>query len=251
MFFPNYTGHIYGSLSYMDITWSLAVEEFFYITFPVLIFLIPAKKIKTAFFFLLWTLIILSLVPFFSNSLKFSNTTFTSLVNMYILKYRLYAFIAGALSSYIYFYSDSLPSHFNFLKNSTFSLSLLGLFFILIFSGTTFSFINHQAYSIFFAVLLFSITSSGIRPFIINNRLINYFGKISYGIYMLHPIAVVVTLRLFSHTAYFTNNLFGMILVDVAAVLTTISISAFSYEFFEKHFLKKRKRGITQDIEGT
>jgi peptidoglycan/LPS O-acetylase OafA/YrhL len=142
--------------------------------------------------------------------------------------------MTGALASYMFFYPDRLPSYLNFLKSRSFSSLLLGLFFICIFLGVTFSFINHQAYSAFFAVLLFSISSSGIKPFFINNRL----GKISYGIYMLHPVVVIVTLRLLIPHAYFTNSLQGIVIIDVIAVMITIAISMLAYELFEKMFLR-------------
>jgi peptidoglycan/LPS O-acetylase OafA/YrhL len=239
LFFPNYTSHIFGSLSYMDITWSLAVEEFFYITFPLFIFFTPLKKMENALFLLLLLFIALSFLPFIFSHLLLLNTSFVKMTNMYIGKYRLYAFVAGALSSYIFFYTHSLPSYLDFLKNKTFSSLLLAIFFTLIFCGVTFSIVNHQLYSIFFTILLFSISSSGIKPFFINNAVINYCGKISYGIYMLHPLAIIITLKLFQFTLSPRTNTLKSFPVDIVAILMSVAIGTLSYECFEKIFLKK------------
>jgi peptidoglycan/LPS O-acetylase OafA/YrhL len=238
LFFPNYTSHIYESLGYMDITWSLAVEEFFYIFFPLLIFFTGIKHLRNILVLLLIVFTGLSLVPVFIDSIG-------GLTKMYIGKYRLYAFIAGALSAYFYFHAHKLPAYFQVLKNKKLSLFLLTTFFVLVFTGTTFSIVNHQLYSIFFAVLLFSISSSGIKPFIINNRAINYCGKISYGIYMLHPVAVILCIRLFNSFSYSPNNTMGLLVIDIAAILMTITVSVLSYECYEKLFLKKSKPAPT------
>jgi peptidoglycan/LPS O-acetylase OafA/YrhL len=73
----------------------------------------------------------------------------------------------------------------------------------------------------------------------------SYLGKISYGIYLYSPI-----MRIFGYE--FTKNLYHSEISGWAMNLTlyafsifsTILVAVLSYEFFEKFFLRKKKKLI-------
>lgn len=74
-------------------------------------------------------------------------------------------------------------------------------------------------------------------------RLLSFFGKYSYGMYLLHPIAIEITLRLFEGS---TRHSARYQAAYVALVLTTAFAFA-SFHLFEKHLLnwKPGKREVT------
>jgi peptidoglycan/LPS O-acetylase OafA/YrhL len=237
-FMPNYVQYQFGSIAYLDISWSLAVEEFFYLFFPLLVYWINIKKLKNTFIALWVLFIVVSLLPELFRSTGLIEATETGLFDYYFNKYRLYAFMAGATAAYFYLFTGELKGYLSFLKNRKISRLLLAAFFLLIFGGVSFGIVHHQLYSLFFSVFLFSISSSEIKPYAINNRVINYLGKISYGIYMLHPVACIIVFRFFSEYIPASSGLFHRLIISLVAILLTIVISIFSYELFVKVMLR-------------
>ena len=105
--------------------------------------------------------------------------------------------------------------------------------------GITFSGFTQLVYAFLFALLILSLESSGTRYSLLNHRILLYLGKISYGIYMLHPLAIVLCFRL--GTKLFPVGIGGEIFLAIASMLLTVLLSVLSYELLEKHFLKRKE----------
>jgi peptidoglycan/LPS O-acetylase OafA/YrhL len=81
----------------------------------------------------------------------------------------------------------------------------------------------------------------------LEHSLLNYFGKISYGLYVYHLFAVVLVLKglptllpIKEWSAWISYPItLGLIL------LLTTGISHFSYRYFESYFLKKKVKFST------
>ena len=71
------------------------------------------------------------------------------------------------------------------------------------------------------------------------SRLVAKLGKISYGLYVFHPIAIVVSLRVFSLKLH-RMELYAV--AYVVAFLVTLTLSALSYRYFEAPFLRVKER---------
>ncbi|MEP7318652.1 MAG: acyltransferase, partial [Panacibacter sp.] len=236
-FFPNLSNYAYGNVLYVGQTWSLGVEEFFYIFFPLGLYLV-AHKNNLRYFLLL----IIGSVTLTALSKLWCNASDTdlSMACIYISRYRIYAFALGAVAAYCYLGFQNNNMVLKYIKQ----LKVTGyvLFFIatiMVLSGVNFSYLTHPVFSILFALMLFVISVSGIKIAIINNPAIVYFGKISYGIYMLHPLAAIICIKLF----YFNtgNDILTAIIFSLIVVTVTIILSIISYTFLEKPFLSLRK----------
>lgn len=68
-----------------------------------------------------------------------------------------------------------------------------------------------------------------------DNRVFNYLRKISYRIYMFHPIAIVVMLHLLKDTIFDY-----LIMQHLFSLLLTIGIATISYKFLKTAFLKRK-----------
>jgi len=69
-------------------------------------------------------------------------------------------------------------------------------------------------------------------------KLLNWLGRISYGLYLTHMIAIYIVIFLFSKRL--PNEFIWIEIVMVFAL--TISISWFSYRYFEAYFLKLKEK---------
>lgn len=82
------------------------------------------------------------------------------------------------------------------------------------------------------------------KPFLINleNRIFDFIGKISYGLYVIHPILIFVFSRLYSRLNVTWPELEQRIFIYVFITLITIAIAYVSYRFYEKPFLNFKLR---------
>src|SRR6218665_2357133 len=173
-FMPN-SFFLYKPGSIIEILWSIGIEEQFYLFIaPLFLWL----RLKYAVFFLA-----LFSVSYF---LIFHLPSFE------LLKlYQLFFFYFSASGLYVV-----LILKYGFLTrfNTVFKYFLLGVF-VLYF--TTSWFVNHFHAILyeFFSVLLFALTIAVLasEPIaFLENKILKYLGKISYGIYMFHCIVIQI-----------------------------------------------------------
>src|SRR5215831_2817405 len=235
-FCPNLSGYLYGVVLFLGQIWSLGVEEFFYLFFPIGLHFVSTKNNLRYFLVLIIASITLTAVSKFWCSAGDPNL---SLGCIYISRYRIYAFALGALAAYSYI---KMQNNSLILKNKKVLAStgyvLLLLSAVMLIGGVTFSSLTHPVYAFIFAFLIFSITISNTKIAFLNNRVIVYFGKISYGIYMLHSLAIFICMRLF----YFDtgNNFLDVVIFDAMSIVIVIFFAIISYTFLEKPFLRMR-----------
>jgi peptidoglycan/LPS O-acetylase OafA/YrhL len=78
----------------------------------------------------------------------------------------------------------------------------------------------------------------GIAQHAISNRLL-YLGKISYGLYVFHTTGLALVVRWLPQFSY---SVLWIAAVDTIALLLTIATAALSYKYFEKPFLRLKRR---------
>lgn len=237
LFMPNTADVLYHPDIYLSPSWSLAVEEFFYILFPLFL-------LRTSTFKLFRTLII-AITIFILLSVLFSPvfihiTGNNHLVNrpihyltVFFERYRIYSFLLGALSASILHFNklQSIELNYNIQK---IILTLTGIAVVLlILFGITFSFATQQVYSVLFALLLLLLTYRGYSNVLLNDRFFSFGGKISYGIYMLHMLIVLTLTNQLAFLIRFDNLLLGTIVSWLLLMGLTCLLSFLSYRYFE------------------
>jgi len=211
--------------------WSLAVEEHFYLFFPLLVYFLKEKQLVVSLF----SLIVLSVILRFILSVKGYEVfyfTFTRLDELSL----------GALLAVLELKGK---------LTGTFSKYFLYLFLIILVPTCTLWFIFTSESNlylqtfkfllislIYFSVIGFLITAS--KTHFLNKLLVNkmllFTGKISYGLYVYHGICF----------AYFTKYVptENIIINFIGSFILAFFVSTLSYYFFEKHFLKLKKHFI-------
>jgi peptidoglycan/LPS O-acetylase OafA/YrhL len=76
------------------------------------------------------------------------------------------------------------------------------------------------------------------------NPVFDYLGTISYGIYMLHMLAVYATAQVFRHTAWWRGGSLALYCLAYYGLVLSLAIllAHFSYRFFERPFLRLKDR---------
>ena len=242
LFMPNYTEFKFGSELYLGQVWSLGVEEFFYLVFPLALYHVKIKNVRN---FLLVLITIFLLLSIGANTIakNFSNdSSLHSLISIYTDKYRIYSFLLGGLAAWLVMKKmNSGLANYKLLSDKRLANLMVLILLVLVAGGVTFSIITQQLYSIFFALLLFGVITSEIKFSLLNTAVMIYLGKISYGIYMLHPVAIITTLKLINTNAINPVGILDNILLYTGVTVITIILAAISYELYEKYFLKLRK----------
>ncbi len=113
------------------------------------------------------------------------------------------------------------------------------------------AFINDYLFSTVPAILFaFIILAASTGNFIVNleHALLRRIGRYSYGIYVFHAAVAQITLYLFARIFHRNNLIAFEILFPLTTLILVVLISGISYEFYEKRFLKiKRKFTLVQN----
>lgn len=230
-----------GLAGFFTHLWSLAVEEQFYIFFPCIIFFIP-KKYRLLSIIAMVILAVISRAIFFVLFNNHANIAWW----MHAFTFNcLDSFGLGALLVYMKVYhSDLLKVSLSksYLFFIALGVSIVATYlYVLKEDSHFFVFTFHRLFFSIFCFWLIGVAATvGFRGFakqFLENRVISYLGKISYGVYVYHHFMPYFFGRLgynISGHSILLNSFFYLI--------ATIIISALSWHFFEYPINKLKER---------
>lgn len=218
----------------MSITWSIGIEEQFYIVFPALMLIVKRKGLP----YLLVAAILLA--PLFRA--QYNNTWIPPYV---LLNCRMDAIAFGILVAWLHtqgVLSSIVDRYFYFLIGVL--LAVITICGFLFWKFNDLGVFKQTLFSVIFSIgLIFSLTrTSGWYGVILRLKPLVWVGTISYSLYLFHYIILGV----FQH---FNNNLTGLgvnngtdILISVAALTASFLFSWFVYRFLETPMVNIGKR---------
>jgi peptidoglycan/LPS O-acetylase OafA/YrhL len=238
IFLPNLANIVYPSLPYIAQAWSVGVEEQFYLIWPLLM-----KKIKNKKYLLAGVIIIYLLIKITLYIISITNPGNNYLSAIFAVwdSFSIDCMAIGGITAYLLFKKRKLLT---FLFQPWLQVTVMLLICLLIARGVVFPFIHYEVYGILFAVMILNLASNHHRIFKLENKYMDYLGKISYGLYMYHPIAIMVSLKML--IALKSDS---MVLQYITSISLTILISAISYQLYEEYFIRKKLK-FTKIISG-
>jgi peptidoglycan/LPS O-acetylase OafA/YrhL len=101
--------------------------------------------------------------------------------------------------------------------------------------------VPHIGLAMVYALLIVGAAHGTARGRGLDRPLLNHLGKLSYGIYMLHPLLVLLSLRAVEASlGLATGGLAANALLYALVIVGSIGLAELSYRFFERPFLRRK-----------
>ena len=244
-----------------EISWSVCIEEQFYLIWPLLINQFRKRLGALLLGMLILTnvvrIVLCILIPYLQGA-KVGEFLFSSynthhgydyLITNYLLIFdKLDLFGAGLLIAWFYYNREKYQKVFSKLFHPLVQVIMLVLFVIYLLSvydPTNFFyilFIDHFICFILFGyILLAAVAENSI--FHLEYPLLKTLGKISYGIYLFHTAVLQFSLvffkKLIRHPG---SHLIYDVLYPLFGLTATCVVAYLSYKYYESWFLKKKDK---------
>jgi peptidoglycan/LPS O-acetylase OafA/YrhL len=225
----------------LSLFWSLAIEEHFYLVWPLLVVVVPRR-------YLGWGLMLITLGGVAVNALTAFQMLPTVGRGQTATHLRLYALGAGCWAAYLHNYR---PERLAWLRRrrAWYWLAWLAIAFVGWQASADLAgriripqvlvalrFLPAAATAVLIVIL---VGPEAPRAPLLSSRPMVYIGKISYGIYVLHPLVLgFVAVRLSGQT----DAWWHLPLAFVSFGAGAIALAGLSYRFFEEPILRVKER---------
>jgi peptidoglycan/LPS O-acetylase OafA/YrhL len=221
-----------------NITWSISVEEQFYLFWPLLFILLPQSSWG-------YSILIVIAVSLGFRILNFDN----EIVLYYHTLSSLFDLAIGGMTAYVIRKSQAIKSIFEKTSTGTHIILFVVCFSCMYWSGG--SMLEYKYGPSLFRVSITlsmamiiaaqAFTKSQSPMNLHNFKFANKWGKYTYGIYLLHAI-VLTLLNVIGRMFNLEQENFGYLLTrGIIAFVLTLMLSKMSYDYIESKFLRLKK----------
>jgi peptidoglycan/LPS O-acetylase OafA/YrhL len=237
--FPNIAHSMFYPVPLISQTWSIGVEEQFYLIWPVL-----AKKAKNIFKMLMVVFLIMmgiKVLIFLLLKLGFGSPTLLIWKKFFAMS-KIECMTTGGMGAYLLFnYPDKFKSIV--YQQLVLPLSLIGIPMLILYTPDIIQDGIHLVYSVLFLLIIANVSGNPKSFLKLENKVFNFLGKISYSIYMYHFMLIPAIFYLFKKVGLEpSNELLPQVIMYVTITAVTIFISWLSFNYFEGWFLKLKSK---------
>ncbi len=223
-----------GSIKYIAHLWSIGVEEQFYLLWP---FVFKYLRKKLIILVMLALIMGIPLIPHAADYLALRITLYAEVfqfIRTFFEYFLINSMAIGGLAAYFFHkYENKLKA----VITTPISYASLLLCIIPWGLGFHFNYLNNSFYSVLFGMLILVLSASQ-TVFVLENKMVNYLGKISYGLYVYHWLIAFLVID-FMHDNFGTVPYF---ISTLSVLIVTILVSAISYELMEKPILRFKSK---------
>lgn len=215
--------------------WSIGVENSFYIFFPLILLVVPNKRIILFLLIMIIGLVLLPHVIDYVNVRTLQDEKISLLNNRFFLYNKFDSLFLGCLVGFAFAENHKI---LKFLYNKWLFI-VCSAFAVIMWAGRIeIKHFNDQLMSILFAVVILNVCTNPNMNIPFENRFTKFLGRISYGIYMYHWIVLLLAFRLLP----LTENVSSCVMLYGFTFVVTIAMAWLSYETYEKIFLNLKTK---------
>lgn len=226
----------------LPVLWSVCVEEQFYLTWPIIFWLLPLKRLKWVFFFII------------GGSLLFRSFYTECSDKVQAIRYfHTFSLIGDMALGGLFAYFCSYESKFKRFVTNMSRPMIIGLYVLTlslwffrewIFQCGGFPVVFERfCLGICFGMIIVEQNYSKHSFYKMERfKTMSKLGVYTYGLYCLHLLGITAAYKLIGKLHLNPNSIAIITGATIASLILSIGISLASYHFFEKWFLKIKSR---------
>lgn len=239
--------------------WSLAVEEHFYLIWPLVVYKVKDKRIFHVGVAVIIGALLLRNIIIFGSGFR------TGAVDYYTYRFtfcRADALMLGAMLAYAVrnIHLSQLLQRYG--KACLYGSGLLSVMLLIYAyfqdpsagitnSNKVISSIGYTIFPLFFTFIIYNLlnsTSESLSNRFFDNTMMRFFGKYSYAIYIVHyPVIAFIYANFLEDFNY--DPLTKVLILFVVTITSSSIIAWLSYHLFEKHFLSLKRYFVSGRYE--
>jgi peptidoglycan/LPS O-acetylase OafA/YrhL len=224
-----------GALS-TNVTWSVAIEEQFYLTWPLVLRTLPTRSYRAVFLTLIGGALAFRLANAHTHAVLYFHT-FSVISDMVI----------GGLAAQFWRTSPNLRAGVQNMPRAVVLLGYCSGFLLIggasLWGGSYLGPFERMGTAVFFAFVVLeqnycahSVVKMSVLP------LVTTLGRYTYGLYLLHAIVITLLARGLLVAGADPGGIVHWLVLGPVGLLASIGLAAFSYHSFERPFLALKSR---------
>lgn len=212
--------------------WSVGVEEQFYAFWPWIM-----NKTKNLL------LISISLFIGFIFVKALLSIFHANVIVITFFHYTRFGCLAlGGIFAFLYVNDSKL---IQILKMKIFEIIAWSVFVLVAFNlYGLYNIIEHEVFAFFTLIIIVNQISNPKRVISLENRVFDYLGKISYGLYIYNPLMIYLVSLVMKNIIKVESEM-NLVIIYMVTTISIIFVAHLSYFYFEKPFLRLKSRFTT------
>jgi peptidoglycan/LPS O-acetylase OafA/YrhL len=234
---PNLAFSLYTAVPHIGQSWSIGVEEQFYIAWPWIVS--RSVNLRRSLIIVIIVMVGIKALVLLIG-LELAGTQWYEVLKTFLAMSKFECMAVGGLGA-LYLKKNEGPTIKFLLSRKTFNASLILIPLLIFFFPASLQDAVHLLFSVAFLVVILYFAAGCPMMLSLENKVLSYLGNISYGIYMYHLMIIPMVLY-FIRTYLPDVSVFWLnICAYGGSLLLTIGVSAVSYHLYESWFIRLKQ----------